>query len=186
MSLFEYLSIAISLVLSFAAVRLLGGLPHAMAKNRRYWIHLTAIVILLVMVMGVFWAFWSYREVVWNFPKFILLMTMPSTLYFMCASIIPENPEAIESWQDYYYSVRVQYYAGVCLFALAIIVSTTVVLNMPWSHPGRVTHVFFFIVGFLGVSTANERIHASIVSFTIFMMIFLVTTLYLQPGSLSR
>ena len=37
MTLFEYLAIAFSLVLSFSAMRLVAGLPYAAHPNRRYW-----------------------------------------------------------------------------------------------------------------------------------------------------
>ena len=186
MSLFEYLSIAFSLVFSFAAVRLLGGLPHAMAQNRWYWVHLAAILLLLVRVMGVFWALWSYQEVIWSFPKFMLVMTIPGTLYFMCVTMVPENPGNIMSWYDYYYSVRVRYYAGMCLFALAIVVSTTVLLNMPWDHPARIAHLLFFIIGVVGVSTANPRVHEGIAIVLLVAMIFLAVNIIFQPGSLSQ
>ena len=36
MTLFEYLAIAFSLVFSFAAVRLVGGLPAALARGRGF------------------------------------------------------------------------------------------------------------------------------------------------------
>ena len=43
MTLFEYLAIAFSLVLSFAAMRLVAGLPYAVQADRRYWVHLVFV-----------------------------------------------------------------------------------------------------------------------------------------------
>ena len=41
MTLFEYLTVAVSIVLGLAAARLLDALPHILAKGRRYWVHAT-------------------------------------------------------------------------------------------------------------------------------------------------
>ncbi len=67
MDLFEYLAAAFTLVLSFAVVRLVGGLPSALVAERRYWVHLLLLVAVLSMVASIFWALWSFREVSWNY-----------------------------------------------------------------------------------------------------------------------
>lgn len=38
MTLFEYLAIAFSLVLSSSAMRLIRALSHALQRDRRYWV----------------------------------------------------------------------------------------------------------------------------------------------------
>jgi hypothetical protein len=45
MSLFEYLAIAFSLVLSTEAMRIVGGLPHGVDGAKRYWVRLGAVAI---------------------------------------------------------------------------------------------------------------------------------------------
>ena len=77
MTLFEYLAIAFSLLYSLAALRLLGGLPAALAPGRRYSLHLGLSVILLLWVAISFWTFWSLRDVEWTFPGFLIALAVP-------------------------------------------------------------------------------------------------------------
>lgn len=186
MSLFEYLSIAFSLILSFSVIRILGGLPHALDKKRRYWVHLTIAALLVLCVIGCFWALWSYRDVVWTFPKFFLVMAMLGTLYFLCATLIPENPAEVKSWHDFYYSIRIRYFAGACLFVIAVAASRIVILDMPWNHPDQVLLLIFFFLGILGLSTANPRAHAIVISLYLMSITYMVTIILFQPGSLAQ
>ena len=112
MTLFEYLAIAFSLVLSFSAIRLVGGLPHALRREGRYWVHVAFVVGLLFSVTNAFWVFWSFREISWNYPKFLLALLNPGILYLLAATLVPENPETVRSWRDHYYAVRRRFFIG--------------------------------------------------------------------------
>jgi hypothetical protein len=109
-TLFEYLAIAFSLVFSFAALRLVAGLPHAIAANRRYNVHVTHVFILLFATAAVFWAFWSARNVEWTFPRFLIQLAGPAALYFLACTLIPDEPVSVMSWRDYYFAVRRRYF----------------------------------------------------------------------------
>ena len=98
MTLFEYLAIAFSLVYSLAALRLLGGLPSALAPGRRSFVHLILTLVMLSLVAISFWTFWSLRDVAWTYPGFMVALLVPGTLYYCAAVLVPENPEAVESW----------------------------------------------------------------------------------------
>jgi len=54
---FEYLAIALGLVFTIAAMRLIGGLPHALDPARRYWVHLTLVLMMLFGVAASLWTF---------------------------------------------------------------------------------------------------------------------------------
>ncbi len=57
MTLFEYISVAFSIVLSFAAIRLLGGLSVCLGKARRYPPHAAWVVLLLFNCAFLWWNF---------------------------------------------------------------------------------------------------------------------------------
>jgi hypothetical protein len=69
-TLFEYLAIAYSLILSFAVICLVGGLSQVFDAGRRYWIHATYVCLTLFAVLSLFWAHWSTRDLDWTFPAF--------------------------------------------------------------------------------------------------------------------
>jgi hypothetical protein len=62
MTLFEYLSIAYSLLFTLAAMRIVGGIPYAISASNRSWPHLLLVAILLLFVVELFWNFWSFRD----------------------------------------------------------------------------------------------------------------------------
>ena len=88
MTLFEYLAIAFSLILSFAALRLIGGLPYAADPNRRYWVHLVFVCNHLAVVALVFWNLWSFRNATWTLPKFLIVLIIPGLIYFLACALI--------------------------------------------------------------------------------------------------
>lgn len=162
MSLFEYLAIAFSLVFSFAAMRLVSGLPHAVDPRRRFWIHLTLVSLHFLIVAVVFWIFWSYRDVEWSLARFLLALAVPVLLYFNACVLIPEDPASVESWRDYYFSARRRYFVGICLWALAAFAASSIMLDLPLTHPARVIQATAFALGVLGAASGHPRVHAGI------------------------
>ena len=47
MTLFEYIAIAFSLIFSYAAMRLVAVLPYAVATDKRDWLHLSHVLLIL-------------------------------------------------------------------------------------------------------------------------------------------
>ncbi len=97
MTLFEYLAIAFSLVLSFSAMRLVAGLPYAMQKAERYWVHLVFVFSQLLVTVVAFWNLWGFRETTWTLPRFVLVLTIPGAIYFGACTLIPNEPSAVDS-----------------------------------------------------------------------------------------
>ncbi|HBD99942.1 MAG TPA: hypothetical protein DC060_17300 [Gemmatimonadetes bacterium] len=60
MTLFEYLAIFLSIVLSFGVIRLLDGMPSALKQGRGYVIHSLWVISLLFVQVQFWWAFWPY------------------------------------------------------------------------------------------------------------------------------
>ena len=81
LTLFEYLAAGYVLMLSFAVLRALSGVPHAARSPSRYWVHLSWLSTALASCLVGFWAFWFYREVEWTFFQFIGALAPPALLY---------------------------------------------------------------------------------------------------------
>jgi hypothetical protein len=90
MTLFEYLAIAFTLVLSLAATRLLAGLPYAVQSGRRYWVHLVFAVGQLLIIILASWNLWSFREADWTLPKFALTLLISGSIFFVAWTLMPE------------------------------------------------------------------------------------------------
>jgi hypothetical protein len=185
MTLFEYLAIAFSLVFSFSGMRLVGGLPHAVRGPRRYWLHLSFVCLQLLATVMVFWLFWSFRTIEWTFPMFLLVLVSPGLIYYNACILIPENPSLVESWHDYYYSVRVRYFVGLSLWVTAVATISTIVLKMPLLHPARAIQASLLAAALLGAFSANRRLHAILLLFFLVLSVLIALTFAFRPGALT-
>ena len=171
MTLFEYLAIAFSLLYSVAALRILGGLPSALAPQRRYALHLALTFNNLLLIALSFWTFWSLREVAWTFRGFTAALLIPGLLYYCAAVLIPENPENVLSWRDHFVAVRRRWYVGFAIWGLAAGVSATINLGMPLTHRARSVHVGAFLLGSAGAALSTSRYQAVIIAIIAFLLI---------------
>jgi len=166
-TLFEYVGIAFSLVFGFSAMRLVSGLPHAIDRERRYWVHLSLVAVQLLVAAGVFWAFWSFRDIEWTFPGFVLVLANPSLIYFGACTLVPEAASSVESWHAYYYTIRRKYFVGILLWVTVVALASTFVLDRSLTHPTRIFQAIVVAVGVLGASSSSTRVHAGIAAFSI-------------------
>jgi hypothetical protein len=184
--LFEYLAAAFTLVLSFAVVRLVGGLPSALVPDRRYWVHVLLLVTVLSMVASIFWSLWSFREVSWNYPAFLLVLMQPALVYFLAATIVPDSPSAVKSWKTHYDFVRPRFFVGwICLAALTGTIEVAV-LKMPFLDLGRVPALCGLVIGLVGFVSTSSKVHAGLVLIMSLMMIVSIFGTLFEPGSLAR
>ena len=184
MTLFEYLAIAYSLVFSFAALRLVAGLPHALDAHRRYPVHVTHVCILIFAIAAVFWAQWSVRDLEWTFPRFLIQLAGPGVLYFLACTLIPDEPSSVRSWQDYFFSVRKTYFGGMCIWALIMATNATVLLGVPLTHPVRLVQLGILIAGVAGLATDRPSAHRMILIWGA-VILALAILVILQAGPLA-
>jgi hypothetical protein len=107
MTLFEYVSVAFSIVLSLGAATLLRSLPSVFAHGRRYWVHATWVVALLFLHALAWWSLWSYSRVEsWTLLTFLLVLLQPALLYLNTSVLMGEPLGAGESWRDRFFRSR--------------------------------------------------------------------------------
>lgn len=184
MTLFEYLAIAFSLVLSFSGMRLISGLPFVFQKHNRYWVHFAFVCFQLSATVAVFWNFWVLRAVEWTFPTFVIALTSPAVIYYNACVLVPEKPSEVQSWRDYYFSVRRRYFIGLTSWMVIVTIISLVVLSIPIFHPMRLFSVSMLVASVSGLLSENPRIHGALAVFYLALLSFLMTVFALRPGSL--
>lgn len=182
MSLFEYLAIAFGLLFALAAMRLVGGLPAAIEPTRRYWVHLTMVVSLLLAITVSFWTFWSLNQVDWRFHNFLIALAIPGFMYFMVATLIPEDPAEIQSWSAYYYRVRVKFFIGMTGWGIATVLSSTINLELSFVHPIRIFQAIVLIVGVTGAVSTNRAVHGVLVLVMLAISLIMPITVAMQSA----
>jgi hypothetical protein len=163
MTLFEYISVAFSIVLSLGVATLLGALRRVFAPGQRYWVHATWVVIVLFMQAIAWWSLWSFSTVEsWTILTFLLVLLQPGVLFLLASLLIGDEPRT-ESWHGYYFRVRRWFFSALAVYFVATIGGSWQVLDIELTHPARLFGTLHIALSVAGIATANERIHAVLV-----------------------
>lgn len=133
-----------------------------------------------------FWNFWSLKDVDWNLPKFLFALSMPGINYYLATLMVPDQPDEVDSWRDYFYSVRVRLFTGIGLLITVQAFSAWFLSGMTLTHPARIGDAFYFIHAILGASFASPRIQGILVIIFGISFIGLITLILAEPGALSN
>jgi hypothetical protein len=158
MTLFEHLSIAGSLLFSFGVIRVLSGFTYASAAQRRYWPHLLWMVAFMLAVALSWWQIWSFEQVEWSFPAFLLYLAYPCALFLVSAALVPVSPDTVADWEAYFFLNRrrifvtglvAQLIFGLCYFLLLPMLSSH------WTWAFLPVPLFIW-----GAMTRSPKVHA--------------------------
>jgi len=187
MTLFEYVAAAYTLLLSFAVARITAGLPYSIVKGRRYWVHLVMIGGLLFSIAILFWNFWSHHDDAdWTFPRFLLSLAPAIITQFLAATIIPSSSDDVESWEEFYYSIRKRYFSACIGLGLVLAFSATVLLDIPLMHPAWGAPPLVIAMGAVGLSSSNPRVHAGLAVSAVAVALLGGFLVFAAPGSLAN
>lgn len=172
MTHFEFISVAVSIVLALSAARLLAALPHVLAPGRRYWIHALWSLALLFAHMDFWWTIWIYREIdPWTFTGFAVVMLTPALLFLTVSSLVSDSPTTIASWRTHFYARHRVFFSLYLATICSIPLRQLIVLGdaSPDVEGLPALTVALMLVGLaipvLGIITTNERAHAFLVLF---------------------
>lgn len=183
MELFNYIAIAFSFVYTAAALRLLGGLSSAINKDRRYTVHLLFIVIQLISIITSFWGVWAHRNLEdWKLYKFIFLLIDGALYYFIATVLVPENPNEINSWKDYYYKNKYKLFYAILTFLVYVQINGYVLTGVFYFGPEQFFHLIFLIPIIFGLKSKNHKIHFAIACFYLITTFAMMLTVASEPG----
>jgi len=182
MELFDYLTIALSFVYSAAVLRVIGGLSAATNKENRYVVHLILILVSILSIVFSFWTSWSMKETEWTLPKFIFSLIDPALAFFIATVLIPENPNEIKSWKEYYYKNKNKYFIAILIYVIYIAFHSTILLNKPVFHAGNIAALIGLIPVVMGLKSSNHKIHLGIAIFYLIQILIISFTIAVEPG----
>ena len=179
MTLFEYIAIAFSMMLSITVLRALSVVPYAVQAGKRYWVYLIWLFTTLMGVILLFWTYWWYRDLEWNIVSFLLVLASPAVLYVYVSILVPENAADVTSWREYFYSVRVRFF----LTGLTWVIVT---FAAGFVFPIPSTEVFFGIalvlMNVIGAVSSKPGVQAVLVLIPPVMFPIFTWLLYFQPA----
>ena len=166
MTQFEYVTVAVSMVLALTFARILAALPHVLAPGRRYWIHSLWCLVMVAAPIQFWWAIWTYHEIdSWTFRGFASVMLTPALMYLTVNTLVSDNPSATESWRAHFFARRRVIFSLFLAFVLSIVLRQFVVLGdvgrpLVAGGPGSLLFALPYVaVGCVGLVTGKEWVH---------------------------
>lgn len=185
MTLFEYLSVLVSIILSFGIIRLLEGIPVALKRDGGYPIQGLWVIIVLWLHVHVWWVLWSYRGAAWNYPRFLIALASPLLLYSLAITLVPRGLEVLDSWRDHFYSVRVRFFVLLAAWMAVVSVVNWQVLEYPLLSRIRLGHLGFIALCGVGAASRQPRVQALVVGLNVVVIVLLVAGFFFAPGALA-
>lgn len=186
MTLFEYLAAGYVLMLSFAVLRAMSGVPHAIRSPGRYWVHVSWVVTALALYLVAFWAFWPYREVQWTILRFMNALAIPALLYAYTSLLVPPDPAAVASWRDYFVDMRIPFFMTGTVFIATVITSNQTALRVSPLHSSQLGNYALLAIYLIGLFSAKPRVHVALALAFPCVLIWFFLTLMVDPDSVFR
>ena len=158
MTHFEYIAVAVSIILGLGVIQLLSNLDQVLDEDRRYWLHTMWVFYLFWIQLQNWWAFWDLRDVDWNFARFAFWISYVCVLYVMAITLVKAKSSEV-SWRDHYYHRCRRFFALYLVLAFLAVWMTYWLLGAPFLHPYRLFQVVLIGIGFALLMSRNPRVH---------------------------
>lgn len=184
MTLFEYLSVAISIVLSLSAAQTLVNIRNVLDPARRYWVQALWVVLLLYTHLLLWWGFWAYRDVGnWNLAMFSLALLNPGLLFVASTTLVVDGSKKESGWEQHFFDVRRSFFVIFGLIPAASVLRSWVLLGTPVVNWGHLPELLMTAVCVTGWASANRRVHAGVVLAGLAILVVFTASVWFQPGA---
>jgi hypothetical protein len=162
-TLFEYLSVAISIVLSLSAGQVLVNLREVFDPARRYWVHALWVAQTLWLHVLYWWSMWAYRDIEsWSLLSFAFVLLVPALLFMCSSALVPTYAQNVSSWDQHFYTVRRWYFASRALIVVFASLRTWLLLD---TTPPPISGLIL-VACVAGFVSSNRSLHAVLVFVT--------------------
>ena len=185
MTLFEYIAVANSIILSFALLRLLDAIPHAFNRTQRFWTHCAFLVAITWACVQYWWVSWSYSTVEsWTYPKFIVYLVTPALLYSLARTIASPDPSRVDSFREHFGRIRCRFFVLLSIYMITILLGSWFIAGVPFRHPLRLMQGLVVLASASGALVSNPRYIAALAAFYLLGMAATTLVVFSQPAPL--
>ncbi len=165
MSHFEYVSVAAALIFALVIGRLVGGIPAAMKQERFYWVQAVWILVMLLVSVFQWWGAWRMRGIDWTPVRFLWLLLMPGILLIRSIILVGVNPDAITSFRQHFFRIRIPFFALGLASGAHLIVAPWISGTIPWLvlAPAHRQAAVVSVVSIIGLAFRHERVQQVLV-----------------------
>lgn len=182
MTLFEYLTVAISIVLALGATHLLANLRSVFDRRRRHWVHVLFVIFVLGLYPNLWWSFWDFSNGAnWSIYTFLYSLLGPGLLYMMATTLIPIKDTGLTAWIDHFLEIRSWFYILNLLYITWAYFTTVLLLDAPIFHSYRLIQLAAFLAALAGLTLAREAVD-KVVIVVFFAVLAIANILRAQPA----
>ena len=187
MTLFEYISIALSLLLALTFAEGLRGLRSALRPDRRYGVHVAWLLLKITNPIVLWWGTWGYRDIpeYWNFATYSLVLVLPALVFLQVSSLVGDTPYQVTDWRKHFYDQR-RWFFGLQIIAgfLAMTVLSGFIPSSIGMLVPALGYAFLTFLSVIGFVSENSKVHGLIVSLSIGFNILYYGIATFQPMTL--
>ena len=184
MTLFEYLSVAVSIVLSLSAAQILVNLRAVFDPARRYWVHTLWVVIALFLHLLIWWGFWAFRVVEsWNLATFSLVLLNPGILFVASTTLVLNASKLDRGWEQHFFDSRRSFFLTFGMIPAGGVLRDWILFDTPVLTWGHLPELFMTAIYIVGWGSANRRVQAVLVLAGLVVLITFTASIWLQPGA---
>ena len=187
MTLFEYLSVAVSIVLSLSAAQILANIRAALDRDRWYWVHALWIFLALFTHILIWWEFWGYRDVVeWTLEKFVVVLANPGLLFVASHALSTPASASNASWEDHYYSARFSFFAPFGAILLIAILRDGFILDRSFETTQHIPEFILLLICAVAARSQSRRTHAVLALVSLVIIVAGMASIWNEPGGASN
>jgi hypothetical protein len=170
-TIFEFLSVAASIVLALGLSTLITSIPYVFDARKRDWLHGLTFVLLVAGHIVAWWRIWPLNSVAnWNILGFAILMGTPFSLYLAATALVSNNPDQVESWKEKFSENSHWLFSALAAVWIFGILRGYVLLDLtpPWWS-------LVMLAGFTVAASSNRRImHIAALFMFVFVFVALI------------
>jgi len=182
MTLFEYVSVVTSIVLSLSAAQLLSRLRVILQPPGQYWMFTLWVGFALMLHLLIWWEFWGYRDFQgWNFASFAMFLFNPAVLY-ICSSAMAGS-DVPERWSMRFDDTRRTMFLCFGLLTVGSVLRRLLLVDMPILSENNLPELLFALLFVAGYLLRSAKLQTVVVIASWTLLLVTTTTDWFQAGA---
>jgi hypothetical protein len=161
MSLFEFVTVVISMILALSLGQLLTGVTFLIKTGRDvrwYAPHTLWLVFMGVTLVNHWWSLWDFNAIEWNYATFIYVLIAPVLIAFAVGLLAPDRSDSASTDLALQFArVRRPFALVFCAYVLAMWFDGPLLAGHEALGPIGLLHVPILVGGVLALVTASDR-----------------------------
>jgi len=175
MSLFEFLMVLVSIIVSLGIAEILTGIARLIrcrGSIQGYWVHSIVVTVVFFALLQQWWEIWGLRDAPeWTFHGLLMMLTGPVGLFLIAHLLFPEPMQGANLREYYYGTMRPVWWLG----ALTVVLATMfrpLIFGDSLLSPDNATSLLF-VFGFIVLAISKRSIlHVILVPIFLLLVLF--------------